>query len=251
MNVIVNNLLVNYERKGSGKTILLLHGWADQLHTFDRMAKLIDEEYEVIRLDLPGFGKSQAPDGSWGLDDYVNHVAEFIRKIDVAPYAIAGHSNGGAIAIKGIASTKLRTHSLVLLSSAGIRNDNKLHTTIWGIIAKLGKAATFFMPSSARSALRERMYRSAGSDLTVAPHMEGTFKRIVGEDVRTAAAQVRVPTLIMNGSSDTATPQSYAETFHSLIQGSELVIIPDADHFVHQTHAGQVSDNIKGFLGSE
>lgn len=248
MNVIVNNLLVNFTRTGKGPTMLFIHGWADRLGTFDSLIQYFHDDYEIVRLDLPGAGKSQMPQIAWSLDDYAQHVAEFINKTGITPYVIIGHSNGGAIAIKAIATGVLSTQNLVLLSSAGIRSDKNVRKLLWNLVAKTGKVATFALPTAAKQKMRARLYKSAGSDLTIAPHMESTFKQIVGEDVQDYAAQIKTPTLIINGSKDTATPASYGKMFHTLIKGSRFALVEDAGHFAHQTNSDEVANLMKRFI---
>jgi pimeloyl-ACP methyl ester carboxylesterase len=250
VNIIVNELLVNYSRQGKGVPLLFLHGWGDQLGTFDDIVAKLEKDNTIIRLDLPGFGKSQAPTSAWGLKQYAEHVEAFLRKIDCNPEVIVGHSNGGAIAIYGLANGQLKASKLVLLSSAGIRSIKKGRKFAWKVLAKAGKAATSILPSDTRDSLRRRLYQSSGSDLLVAPGMEATFKRIVSEDVQSEAAMLRLPTLIMNGREDTATPPEFAELFHRDIADSKLVLVDDAGHFLHQQYPDKVSTEIKSFLAS-
>jgi pimeloyl-ACP methyl ester carboxylesterase len=247
VNVIVNGLLVHYERRGKGKSILMLHGWGDNLHTFDGLVQELGG-YDIIRLDLAGFGASQPPDGDWGLDDYARYVAAFMAKINLKPYAILGHSNGGAIVMKGLASGQLKADKLILLSSAGVRAGQSGRKFAWKLVARTGKTATRLLPTELRQSLRSRLYRSAGSDLLVAPHLEGSFKKIVNEDVQTEASMLSLPTLIIAGKEDTATPPKFAEAFHKEIAGSKLVLLDDAGHFAHQEHTGAVAPLVKEFL---
>lgn len=250
MNVIVDSLLVNYRRQGKGRVILLLHGWGDSLETFDSLSGALEENFEIIRLDLAGFGKSQAPPDAWTLDDYVTYVAQFTKKVGITPYAMVGHSNGGAIAIRALASGMLDVQKLVLLSSAGIRNVQSGRKALWRIVAKVGNMMTLFLPQHTRRSLRARLYRTAGSDLLLVPHMETTFKQIVSEDVQDSARKITSPTMIISGKNDTATPPEYAQKFHAAIVGSRLVLIDGADHFAHQNKTAEVSEVIKGFMQS-
>lgn len=250
MNVIVNDLLVHYTRQGRGSPLLLLHGWGDRLETFDAVAKQLEDSYEVLRLDLPGFGQSQPPASAWGLKDYAEHVAHFLHKIGVEPAAILGHSNGGAIAIYGLANGRLSASKLILLSSAGIRSTEKGRKLAWKLVAKAGKVATGVLPSGARASLRAKLYQSAGSDLLVAPGMEATFKRIISEDVQADARKLSLPTLILNGTDDTATPPAYGHLLNRSIKGSELTLVDAGDHFMHQVYPDKISHLIKDFLAS-
>jgi pimeloyl-ACP methyl ester carboxylesterase len=59
MQVIVDGLLTNYYKVGHGPVVLGLHGWGDNSRTFSQLSKNLEERYEFIGLDLPGFGESQ------------------------------------------------------------------------------------------------------------------------------------------------------------------------------------------------
>src|SRR5688572_7545347 len=103
MQVIIDTLLTNYESTGTGKVVLLLHGWGDSHETFARLASALAENYQVVRLDLPGFGKTEPPKEPWNLNNYARFLKEFLKKLNLVPYAVIGHSNGGALAIHAIA----------------------------------------------------------------------------------------------------------------------------------------------------
>lgn len=248
MNVIVNGLAISYQRSGKGKQLLLLHGWADSQATFDAVTKRLEKHYDVIRVDLPGFGGSQDPDVAWGLDEYADFVQAFVKKVGLTPYGLVGHSNGGAIAIKAIATLRSKPEKLVLIASAGIRGREPLRKLALKMVAKTGKAVTWPLPVAARQRLRKKLYGSIGSDLLVAPHMEETFKRITGEDIQSDAMMLELPTLIVNGTEDIATPLAYAETFNHAIEGSELAVVDGASHFVHQEEPELVVERMEAFL---
>ncbi len=251
MNVIVNNLLVNYTRRGIGKPILLLHGWGDRLETFDNLVKQLEDAYELISLDLAGFGKSQAPANTWGLEDYAQQVKLFLKKIDVQPYVIIGHSNGGAIAIEGLSTHELSAAKLILLASAGVRLPAKGRKLALGMLARSGKVATSFLPKQTRNALQQKLYKAVGSDLLVAPGMKQTFKRIVTQDIQNDAAKLSLPTIIFNGDQDDATPLSFAKILHSRIKKSELIVLPGADHFLHQSRTDEIAIKLRKFLSDD
>jgi len=58
MKVLVNNQLIEYKDEGSGRVVLLLHGWGTNLATFDQLAGHLAKKFRVIRFDFPGFGQS-------------------------------------------------------------------------------------------------------------------------------------------------------------------------------------------------
>lgn len=248
MQAIVSDILTTYIVKGKGKVVLMLHGWGDEQGTFKLLAESISHDFKVVTVDLPGFGKTAAPNSIWTLDDYARFVASFLEKLEIVPYGIVGHSNGGAICLRGLASGVLQAEKLVLLASSGIRDEYQGRKKVMRFAAKTVKALVSPLPKRVRRKLKKQAYRSIGSDLFVAEHLQETFKQIVTDDVTQDAAKISTPTLLIYGKRDEATPIRYAEKFRSLISGSKLEIIDEAGHFVHHEQPVQVVDFIREFL---
>ena len=146
MKVIVENLAIEYDDIGSGKVILFLHGWKDNLKTFDDLLPFLSSKYRIIRIDLPGFGKSGKPSESWVLDDYVKFINEFIFKLNLKVDTFVGHSLGGRILIKGVSQGKLKSNKLILIASAGIAKRKTLKNYFLMFISKIGKFITYIPP---------------------------------------------------------------------------------------------------------
>ncbi len=249
MQVVVDGLMTRYSRQGEGRRALLLHGWGDSLATWSHLVPVLSKQYEVIALDLPGFGETSQPDTAWGLQEYSDFVAKFLDKIQAKNlYACIGHSNGGAIAIKAVAHNYISPERLVLLASAGIRQKSSAGKQLIKIMTKTGKLVTLVLPESVSGRLQEKLYQRIGSDYLIAGHMKSTFKRIVAEDVQADAKLITVPTLLMYGEADKATPVLYGELFHNAISGSTLEVIAGAGHFVHRDRSANTASTIQEFL---
>lgn len=247
--VVVNGLITNYSQAGEGKVVVLLHGWGDDSSTYLRVQESLSSVYTTVAIDLPGFGGTQSPKDPWTLDDYAEFVAAFIDKKNIKPFAIIGHSNGGAIAVRGVGNRNLKPKKLVLLASSGIRDQYKSKKKALRIVAKVGKLAVFPLPKTTKNKLKRSAYMSIGSDLFVAEHLQETFKNIVTDDVQKDAEKIEVPTLLVYGLNDSATPPEYGELLSSKIVGSKLSVIEDAGHFVHHDATDEVNQLIKLFLG--
>lgn len=250
MQIIVQDLMTHYDRQGSGKTILLLHGWADRLETFSGLTKELSQHYDVVAVDLPGFGQTQAPPVVWNLDNYGQFVVDFLKKLNVVElYAVIGHSNGGAMAIRALVTGNLQAERLVLLAASGVRDGAKLRRGLLKLIAKTGKATTFWLPLRHKQKLQKKLYGTVGSDMLVAPMLQETFKQTVRQDIQADAGRLQLPTLLIYGEKDTATPVgSIAKQFNLLIANSRLEIISGADHFVHHAEPKKVNNLIAEFL---
>lgn len=249
MQVIVDGLLTHYELSGKGKVVVLLHGWVKGPTGMGTLPAQLARYFTVIALDLPGFGRTGAPARAWDLTDYARFVSTFLRKIDARDvYAFVGHSNGGAIALRGLARDILSADRLVLLASAGVRGSYNTRSKAARLVVKAGKLLAVPLPARARRAVRRSVYGMLGSDMFVAEHLEETFKKVVADDVQADAAHITVPVLLLYGERDEATPVLYGEMFHQLISHSTLEIIPGAGHFVFQDRPEVVFRAIRGFL---
>ena len=248
MQVVVDSLLTQYERMGKGKAVLVLHGWGDNSNGWRGVAIELEGSFEVILVDLPGFGGTQAPSSAWGLSDYAAFVGKFLKKIRVEPYVVIGHSNGGSIAIRGLANKSLSAEKLVLIDSAGIRTEYVGRKKVVRLITKTGKLLTKPLPSGIRKRIRRKVYDTVGSDMLVVERLQETFKLVVTDDVQQNAATLKLPTLLIYGEDDLSTPVQFGRMLHHLITGSKFEVVPGAGHFAHLDKPAEVMRQIKDFL---
>lgn len=253
MQVILENRVVSYETHGkqSHPVALLLHGWGDSKDTFSKLQLDLAKKYYVVSVDLPGFGGSDNPQETYSLEKYAQFLQRFLEKLNIDQkrlHLIVGHSNGGAIAIKALSSGLLQSSYLVLLASSGVRATYKARKKALRLLAKTAKLPTKLLPKAAQERIKKRVYNAIGSDLFVAEDLQDTFKNVVSEDIVDQAASVHAKTLLLYGDHDTATPPAYGRKIAEKIKGSRLVVIENAEHFLHQSHASQVNREIMEFV---
>ncbi|KKW19830.1 MAG: Hydrolase, alpha/beta domain protein [Parcubacteria group bacterium GW2011_GWA2_51_10] len=249
MRIIINGLATEYLDEGRGKTLLLLHGWQDNLHTFDKLAAKLAEKYRVVRLDLPGFGETETPRRAWNLEDYAEFISAFCRKLGIQVFCIIGHSLGGRISIKSLSGSILNTEKLVLIASAGVAKRNPVRSGALLALARIGNAAFSIPPlRNLKGSVRRSFYKAIGSDYEAAGKLRGTFQNIIREDLSDAAKKIAAPTLLIWGHLDRETPLFDGQRLSNLIRGSRIEIVEGAGHFVHRERTGRVADLILHFL---
>jgi pimeloyl-ACP methyl ester carboxylesterase len=249
MQTVVNGIMTHYEKHGEGPGILFLHGWGDNSLTWQKLSDSLTTTFTTVTVDLPGFGNTSFPtDEVWGLNEYAQFVADFNKKINNEPFAIIGHSNGGAIAVVGIANGLLKAKKLVLLASAGIRNKQKNKKRLLSVSAKIAKISLKPLPNSTQEKIKQKAYKKIGSDKYVAPHLEQTFAKILSQDIELDCAKINQPTLLIYGEQDSATPVEFGKIIASKIANAQLIIEPNAGHFVHHDSINTVSKVIRVFL---
>ena len=97
--VPVGGMDVHYRDEGRGFPLVLIHGTAASLHTWDGWATALSGDFRVIRMDLPAFGLTgPAPDRDYRIGAYVRFIDDFLDTIGVTRCHLAGNSLGGLIA---------------------------------------------------------------------------------------------------------------------------------------------------------
>lgn len=249
MQVIVDRLAIEYTDQGAGQVILMLHGWLDNHKSFDALANILSTDFRVIRLDLPGFGNSQMPPADWAVGDFALFVGAFLSKLDVSPEGILGHSFGGRIALKGLGNGTLAAQKLILIGSAGVSDQRPPRRFLFCLAAKLVKSVGNLAPFRAwYRTQRKRLYARLGSDYLDSGKMQGSFVKTIAEDLSESAARITMPTLLIWGADDEATPLSAGQKLHRLIAGSQLEVLAGAGHFVHRQQPEAVARLIRVFV---
>jgi pimeloyl-ACP methyl ester carboxylesterase len=105
---------LHYEERGSGPTVVLVHGLGASTYFWRRIAPSLARNRHVIALDLKGFGRSAKPeDGRYRITDQARLLAAFLRQRGLAHVTVVGHSLGGAVALAAAIESKRRDPGLI------------------------------------------------------------------------------------------------------------------------------------------
>ncbi len=253
MTIAVNGIKINYKMVGTGETVLFLHGWGSNIELFDRLMIVVSEKYTALALDLPGFGQSEEPPEPWRVDDYVNFVNAFLDQLGIKPVCLIGHSFGGRIMIKELSGNLIpNVTKAVFIDSAGIKPKKSLKQKLSLACYKVGKAVLSFKPTKALfpNALEKlRSKRGSADYKNSTPTMRATLVKVVNEDLTGLLPEITVPSLLIWGTADTATPISDGETFEKLIPDAGLVRVTGAGHYSFLQAPELCERAIRSFLG--
>ncbi|HWD95446.1 MAG TPA: alpha/beta hydrolase [Acidimicrobiales bacterium] len=117
-------------RWGSGDPqMVLVHGGAQNAHTFDTVALALDRP--LIALDLPGHGHSDpSPYAPSALSSHADDLIRAIEQITTAPLPLVGMSLGGLCSILVAARRPDLVRSLVLIDvTPGVNTNKARHIT--------------------------------------------------------------------------------------------------------------------------
>ena len=236
MNKTVKGLNINYEEKGEGDLIVLLHGWGSNIKLFANLIDLLSKKYKVVAMDMPGFGGSDEPPAAWDVSGYVDFVIDFIKDYNVKEVMLLGHSFGGRVIIKmhSLKELPFKVTKVILVDSAGImppKSNKKSWRTRY---YKMGKAvlSTKLMQKIAPDALENFRKKMGSADYAAAsPMMRQVMVKVVNEDLEPYLSNIKCPTLLVWGVNDTATPLSDGEKRAKLIPDAGLVKLENAGHY--------------------
>ncbi|WP_375479378.1 alpha/beta fold hydrolase [uncultured Jatrophihabitans sp.] len=109
------------------RTIVLLHGYTDNVTTWQRVVPVLAASHRVIAIDLPGFGASSRPWSTPLLSGYVDVVREVLDAEGVdGPVSLMGNSMGAAVSTLFGARYPERTDGMVLIDMPGMRGVPQL-----------------------------------------------------------------------------------------------------------------------------
>jgi len=227
MQTVLNNVLVNYESLGNGKTtMLVLHGWGRSLDDWRQVSRELSKKSKVFLLDLPGFGNSSLPEENADTNYYSGVVNEFIKKMKVEDIILLGHSFGGKIAIV-VAGKNKKVKKLVLVAPSGVEEKSFI-TTLKILTAKIINK----MPLG--GVIKERLKDSfSSSDYKNAGSLKRIFKTVVNQKVDREAREITAETLIIWGDRDKELAPRWGKKIRELIGGSRLRIVWGAKHHPH------------------
>lgn len=213
----VSGKKIYFERRGAGPPLLFVHGWGGTSMSLLPLAKMF-LSYETIVLDLPGFGKSDLPDSSWGVEEYTSLINQFCLKLGIEKITYFGHSFGGSLGIYLASSNSSLIGKLILCNSAFKRTSS--HQSSFSLMKRL--------PMSVKKFLYRIFFPN--SDSMKYPHLETNFRKIITQDLSHLLAKIKIPTLILWGSVDKDTPVPMAHELHEKIEGSTLKIFEGVTH---------------------
>jgi len=100
---------INFDNEGTGEpAIILVHGWSNTRSIWDAQVAHFSKKYQVIAVDLPGFGKSGNNRNEWTIASYGEDISAIIQQLNLKKVVLVGFSLGAPIVIE--AANKAPNH---------------------------------------------------------------------------------------------------------------------------------------------
>ena len=233
---------IYYEVHGEGEPMVLIHGFPLNSGLFRDNVGPLSEQFQVITVDLRGFGQSTIPDDAGSIATYATDTLAVMDELGIDQAIIAGMSMGGMTALEMYREAPERFSGLVLIDTtstpagtaeAGLWNGSASQASEPDGIKSLG---TFFIGDMLSGATRASdrplvaYLSSVVGEASVDGTVAGGHALATRPDSTGTLSAITVPTLILVGEEDSLTPVEIAKMMNAGILNSELVVIPGASH---------------------
>lgn len=235
---------INYLDYGEGKnTIVLLHGWGQNIEMMRPIGDKLIKENRVIIVDLPGFGESNEPDTVWTMYDYAECIHKLLESLKVKKPILAGHSFGGKISL--IYASKYEIDKLILFGSPFkkmIKKDTLKVKILKGLkkVPGINKLEGF-----AKRHIGSTDYKNASEQ------MRRILVEHVNLDITEDVKKIKCPTLIVWGTLDKAVSIEDAYELEKLISDSAVIEYEGCSHYAYLERLNQTVNIIKSFVGDK
>jgi pimeloyl-ACP methyl ester carboxylesterase len=243
---------LNHKIYGTGKPVLCIHGFGASLFSWRNFVDPLSANYQLILIDLKGYGDSPKPPGSrYSIHDHADLVYKFILDHDLKNLTLVGNSFGGALAlllsVRLIENEPGRLRALVLIDPGAYPQYIPGYVKLIGFPV-LGALAVYLTPatSMAKSVLKLAYYDpkkitaeqiAAYAAPLAAPGgkhaLLETGKRIIPPNIDELIAKykdINVPTLIIWGKQDRIISPDAGKLLVQAISNSTLQLIDQCGH---------------------
>ena len=229
---------MNAAEVGRGAPLFLFHSLLSDRASFDAIAPDLVRSFRVIVPELPGFGRSQTVIGT--LADIADRMAEVVREVAGCGEAIVlGNGYGGFVALSmAIRHPALATR--LILADCGAAFSDEGRAAFRAMASVAGSKGLAAITDVAMRRLFAVEFQDAHPELM--RHRREAFLRTDLEVFRAACAQlaeldlrgelhkVKVPTLVLVGEQDEATPPPMSRELAAGLPNARLKIIPGCAH---------------------
>lgn len=251
--------------------VFLIHGSNASLHTWERWADLLGDQWRVVSIDMPGHGLTGATsDGDYSIERAAGIIEEVRAYLGIEQFNLAGNSRGGAIALNYAVAHPDRLISLALIDAAGApwpsADPDKETPFIYTLMAnpQIAQALKNFLPRP----LVEQALRDAFSNqyAVTEPMIDRYYELIRHPGNRDAtleraqmpyslaafnqAGSLRLPVLIMWGEADRLVPIALAAEFAEAMPQAQTVAYPGVGHTPMEEIPEQSATDYRLFLAA-
>ena len=267
----VNGVRLHYVIQGSGRPMVMLHGWPQTWYCWRKIIPAMAERFTVVAPDLRGFGDSEKPDWGYERSTLANDIVELMGSLGFDRDVVVGQDRGGALSYVIALDHPGFVERLVVLDTSFFLARMRLpfNPEVWytkffeipDLPEKLlaGHEAEFIKHfllhwshtdhyTEEDLAEYARAYSQPGSLAGMLRHYRDRIGEYERQWKRYEGRTIDVPSLILWGEHDKPIPPWTADGLHRYLTNMKYVLIENAGHFVQEEAAERVIEEMQAFL---
>ena len=260
-----------YQEEGSGRPLLLIHGFGTSTYTWRRVAPELAAKHRVIAVDLKGFGQSDKPmDDRYSVFDQAELLAQLIEDRNLRDLTLVGHSFGGGVALllalQADERLKGRISRLVLLNTIAYPQNMPVFFRMMNMPFFSHVGVRMVPPAvQTRVALQIAYHDDSKIDDSEVEVYAGPLKtaagkhaiiqsarQIVPDDLDVLAERyksIALPTLILWCDHDRIVPLEVGLKLRRAMPNASLKVVQGCGHMPQEEQPSQTLELMQDFLG--
>lgn len=235
----INDLNINYELEGEGKTIVFVHGLSDSLAYWKVLSENLKNDYQTLIYDLRGHGESSDDDKNTTINLYQEDLYQLLKALNIENAVFVGLSLGGNIILDLAVNHPEMVNGLVVMSSFPEHDENlkKIFNDFDNAIDQ-GFVEFFdtILPYTLTDDMLEEhkeLLENVKFEAAKTANLEGIKKGInagYGFNLTDSLNEINVPTLVIAGEEDNLTTLDIQRKISDNIRYCELLVLEKTKH---------------------
>lgn len=252
---------------GEGEPLVMIHGFADSAFTWHaNVGPLTDSGFRTILIEPPGLGESEIPPAPYEftIENQTDAVLRVVDGMDLEDFHLAGHSMGGAIALRIALRHPERVRRLALIGPACFPGGshtfaaNRVSFLVWRLIAgrwalRTALRAVYSDPGMVTDSLLDeyaRPFTKPGYNAVISSLLRKFFSREFREMPK-GYPGLKPPLWITVGEKDLLIPPKHCAELHARVPGSVYEVVAGSGHSPHQERPAEVNASLIRFLSGK
>ncbi|WP_059173621.1 alpha/beta fold hydrolase [Bacillus sp. FJAT-27445] len=263
----INGIDLYYEwhsRNETAQTVVLLHGFLSSSFSFRKLVPLLANEYNVLNVDVPPFGKSgKSTKFLYSYKNIASTIIALLNELNIKKPILAGHSMGGQYALNMIAlEPQLASKAVLMCSSSYLEPPGRLlsigsrmpffHLAVkrW-LVRSGGVKKNLKLVVHDQSLIDEDMLRGYMQPFLDKQMFHGLGRLIhdrEGELSPEALRKIFTPSLLVWGEHDQVVPLAVGKRLQGDLKNSELIVLKNTGHLVPEERPEEVYRHMREFI---
>jgi 3-oxoadipate enol-lactonase len=240
---------------GDKRRAVLIHSLAMDRRFWQPVAERLDGA--VLLYDCTGHGESEKPAGPYTVEGFADDLARLLDHVGWDAALVAGASMGGCVALAFAGQYAKRVRALGLVDTtawygpeAARQWEERAQKALdGGLEALVDFQVTRWFSESFRAAHPEVVSQCVATFLRNDVRAYAATCRMLGAaDLRPVLRGIRVPTAVVVGEEDYATPVAMASELHRNIEGSTLTVLKNARHLTPLEKPAEIAGELMKLL---